>query len=392
MAMSAPPTERLLDLGRRYRRPTTPAQRVALRLHDRRAASSACRDQIPYLWLTGWQRPDQTWRFYKNHRQAMRNLFKHTVRTAFRMELVDLGSVEGQRMTGPMTLRRQTVGPGLEAQNEAGGHAAPANLRPGRQGSVVRSDRLKQINLTDRAVSVKASRWPTTHRRWSPRTSEGKESGMLITAAGVTDDPVDQSQRRCSRSGGDDVRHHAGYHLAIWRNARAWSRRSGRSCIGPFRLAEPLPLPRRASCAVQLRLSAPSTAMPNPHDAAATGPGCTEAFRESNWSNRSSGSSKSSSAQRFLLRGLHNVAAESLLARHSTAYPRTGAGPWVPYEAQHRIRGDLHSAAKLLRLRAITHHPAHLVCPKPRPLTKRHPYTCLLTGRCRHRASHPRSA
>ena len=30
----------------------------------------ACRDQIPYLWLTGWQHPDHNalWRFYKGHR------------------------------------------------------------------------------------------------------------------------------------------------------------------------------------------------------------------------------------------------------------------------------------------------------------------------------------
>ena len=79
------------------RRPTIPGpvERVALRLLTgvrRCKLETACRDQIPYLWLTGWQRPDHNtlWRFYKNHRQAMRNLFKHTVRTAFRMELVDL--------------------------------------------------------------------------------------------------------------------------------------------------------------------------------------------------------------------------------------------------------------------------------------------------------------
>ena len=44
----------------------------------------ACRDQIPYLWLTGWQHPDHNtlWRFYKDHRQSMRKLFRRTVRTA----------------------------------------------------------------------------------------------------------------------------------------------------------------------------------------------------------------------------------------------------------------------------------------------------------------------
>ena len=49
-----------------------------------RKLEAACRDQIPYLWLTGWQHPDHNtlWRFYRGHRQAMRKLFERTVRTA----------------------------------------------------------------------------------------------------------------------------------------------------------------------------------------------------------------------------------------------------------------------------------------------------------------------
>ena len=43
-----------------------------------RKLEAACRDQIPYLWLTGWQHPDHNtlWRFYRGHRQAMRKLFE----------------------------------------------------------------------------------------------------------------------------------------------------------------------------------------------------------------------------------------------------------------------------------------------------------------------------
>ena len=57
-----------------------------------RKLEAACRDQIPYLWLTGWQHPDHNtlWRFYQGHRQGMRELFKRTVRTAVSLELVDL--------------------------------------------------------------------------------------------------------------------------------------------------------------------------------------------------------------------------------------------------------------------------------------------------------------
>ena len=57
-----------------------------------RKLEAACRDQIPYLWLTGWQHPDHNtlWRFYRKHRQSMRELFRRTVRTAVAMEMVDL--------------------------------------------------------------------------------------------------------------------------------------------------------------------------------------------------------------------------------------------------------------------------------------------------------------
>ena len=79
-----------------------------------RKLEAACRDQIPYLWLTGWQHPDHNtlWRFYKAHRQAhrqaMRELFKRTVRTAVAMELVDLAvqAVDGSKVAANATRDR----------------------------------------------------------------------------------------------------------------------------------------------------------------------------------------------------------------------------------------------------------------------------------------------
>jgi transposase len=68
-----------------------------------RKLEAACRDQVPYLWLTGWQRPDHNtlWRFYKSHRQAMRKLLKHTVFTAVELGLVDLAiqALDGTRIS-----------------------------------------------------------------------------------------------------------------------------------------------------------------------------------------------------------------------------------------------------------------------------------------------------
>ena len=195
-----------------------------------RKLETACRDQIPYLWLTGSQRPDHNtlWRFYKNHRQAMRNLFKRTVRTAFRMELVDLAlqAVDGTKVRANAANDRTYDGEALrrlsersdrticalEAQNEAGEDAPPANLPPELAGkkalrermrqaqeTLEGSDRLKQVNLTDQdAVMMKTSQGITLAYNGqavvSPVVAEGKETGMLITAAGVSDDPTDYAQ------------------------------------------------------------------------------------------------------------------------------------------------------------------------------------------------------
>src|SRR5262249_49578715 len=42
-----------------------------------RKLEAACRDQLPFLWLTGMQQPDHNtlWRFYQAHRVAMQVLF-----------------------------------------------------------------------------------------------------------------------------------------------------------------------------------------------------------------------------------------------------------------------------------------------------------------------------
>ena len=70
---------------------------------------AACRDQIPYLWLTGWQHPDHNTlrRFYRRHRQSMRELLKRTVRTAVAMKLVysAVQAVDGPRVADTKTSR-----------------------------------------------------------------------------------------------------------------------------------------------------------------------------------------------------------------------------------------------------------------------------------------------
>ena len=58
-------------------------------IRSSRKLEVACREQIPFLWLTGWQHPDHNtlWRFYQTHRHPMRRLLKYTVRTAVEVGL-----------------------------------------------------------------------------------------------------------------------------------------------------------------------------------------------------------------------------------------------------------------------------------------------------------------
>ena len=77
-----------------------------------RKLEGACRDQVPYLWLTGWQRPDHNtlWRFYKSNRQSMRKLLKATVQTALGMDLIDDAAGSGRHEGGCECQRRQDLG------------------------------------------------------------------------------------------------------------------------------------------------------------------------------------------------------------------------------------------------------------------------------------------
>jgi transposase len=71
-------------------------------IRSSRKLEAACRDQVPCLWLTGWQHPDHNtlWRFYKDYRQSMRKLLKYTVATAVELRLIDLAvqAVDGTKI------------------------------------------------------------------------------------------------------------------------------------------------------------------------------------------------------------------------------------------------------------------------------------------------------
>ena len=199
-------------------------------LRSCRKLEVACRDQIPYLWLTGWQHPDHNtlWRFYKAHRQAMRELFKRTVRTAVAMELVDLAvqAVDGSKVVANATRDRtydaergsrllnrlEKAIADLEAQNEAGEDAPAVHLPEKLADKRALKEQVKQamddlasqespkhINLTDKDARLMKTRHgivPSYNGQAmvSPVTEEGEVIGMLITAVGLVDEPTDYGQ------------------------------------------------------------------------------------------------------------------------------------------------------------------------------------------------------
>jgi transposase len=72
------------------------------RIRSTRKLEAACRDQLPLLWLAGMIAPDHNslWRFWRDNQQALRELFKQSVRLAVNAGLVGLAlqAVDGTKI------------------------------------------------------------------------------------------------------------------------------------------------------------------------------------------------------------------------------------------------------------------------------------------------------
>lgn len=190
------------------------------RTRSSRKLEAACRDQIPYLWLTGWQHPDHNtlWRFYHDHRDCMRTLFKRTVQTAIKLDLADLAvqAVDGTKIAGNASRNRtydarqlagllerteKTISE-LEKENEEGSDPPPVNL-PEKLAEAQRlheqvtaamkelaEDGKKRINLTDGdAGLMKGGRGMVVGFNAQAMVSPvkiDKDASLMITAADVS--------------------------------------------------------------------------------------------------------------------------------------------------------------------------------------------------------------
>ena len=199
-------------------------------IRSSRKLEAACRDQIPYLWLTGWQHPDHNtlWRFYKGHRQSMRKLLRRTVRTALALDLVDLAvqAVDGTKVVANASSRRSYDAKGLdrllerldlaiaelEDQNEGETDRDPVHLPEGLANKMALRDQVrrameeledqkgrKNINLTDqdaRFMKMKQGFLPAYNAQAmvSPVNTGQETSGMLVTAVELVNEPADYAR------------------------------------------------------------------------------------------------------------------------------------------------------------------------------------------------------
>ena len=198
-------------------------------IRSSRKLEVACREQIPFLWLTGWQHPDHNtlWRFYQIHRQSMRWLLKCTVRTAVEVGRLDLAvqAVDGTKVaanaagdqTCDMTrlekllARTEDAISELEAQNQSGDEPSPPRLPVELQQAQVLRERIQhamsrlaqdhritRVNLTDQDAQLMKGRQGimpgyNAQAMGSP-VAQSSGSGMLITAADVVDSAADSGQ------------------------------------------------------------------------------------------------------------------------------------------------------------------------------------------------------
>ncbi len=193
-----------------------------------RKLEAACRDQLPYLWLTGWQHPDHNtlWWFYQANRQGMKKLFKRTVRTAMSMGLVDLAlqAIDGSKIAGNATKVRSFDAKALEgllertekaiADLEAQNKAEADRQAPRLPAQLAKAEALREqvrsaleavkgqekVNLTDREARLMKGRQGivagyNAQAVVSPLDEKvAGGTGMVITAVEVVNDPEDHAQ------------------------------------------------------------------------------------------------------------------------------------------------------------------------------------------------------
>jgi transposase len=88
------------------------------RIRSTRQLEIACSDNLPLLWLTGWKKPDHNslWRFWRDHKSQLRQIFKSTVHVAINTGLVGmtLQALDGTKIASVSSGRTGWSRPDME--------------------------------------------------------------------------------------------------------------------------------------------------------------------------------------------------------------------------------------------------------------------------------------
>jgi len=88
------------------------------RVRSTRKLEQACRERLPFMWLTAMTRPDHNtiWEFYQENRKAMKKLFKKSVLVAIKLGMVGLAehALDGSKILASAAKDRTFDKKGLE--------------------------------------------------------------------------------------------------------------------------------------------------------------------------------------------------------------------------------------------------------------------------------------
>lgn len=211
-------------------------------IRSSRGLEAACRNQLPFRWLSGNQTPDHNtlFRFLQQHPQAMKGLYTQTVRIAAHAGLVDwaLQAVDGTKIGANAAVERTVTAADLDrldavldgkiatvlaeaADRQVHDEPAPPALPPELQAAAARQARIAAVriaavranlaerpsrtgNLTDpeaRLMKTRQGIVPAYNAQAvvsavTPPASApaGTASGRLIVGAAVTTEANDRGQ------------------------------------------------------------------------------------------------------------------------------------------------------------------------------------------------------
>ena len=206
-------------------------------IRSSRGLETACRNQIPFRWLSGNQTPDHNTlvRFLQQHPQAMKALYAQTVRIAAHAGLIDwaLQAVDGTKIGANAAVERSVTAADLDrldavldgkiaavlaeaADRQVRDDPTPPSLPPGLQQAETRKARIAQVradletrpgrtgNLTDpdaRLMNTRQGIVPAYNAQAvvsavpPPASAPARTpSGRLIVGAAVTTAENDRGQ------------------------------------------------------------------------------------------------------------------------------------------------------------------------------------------------------